>query len=323
MSETGADTGPSAQKQGDIGSLFRVTGRFIGWLSGSLAAITGVFYALGYLVTLSNLHSLGLSFYLFDFDPSLYLTRGANLVLYFTRSISLTLFFLIILISPFVLLAFLPYGSWLKGRSPGWGRALVNFLRQHPIVWKGPFFAVLAGVLFFHAWPKYEEFSDILGISHILFDAQGPELSPEIEMVRNAILNRDPEIAGATDRVFYNSQLFLIEAAVLLYLAWRVTAAWRLRVLLMTPFVLVFAMFVVTIPMIFGIVVLSNKFPSIRVTTVTQSEVSRSDELYLLSKTDGEFILWDDGKREILWLPASSVTRAEIGRSKSLPARRQ
>ncbi len=109
---------------------------------------------------------------------------------------------------------------------------------------------------------------------------------------------------------------------VLLYLAWRVTTTWRFRILLIAPYVLIFAMFVVTLPMIYGIVIISNEFSAIRVTTDSTSQASRSDELYLLSKSGDEFILWDDEKRQVLWLPLGSVKNAEIAARKPLPAHR-
>lgn len=312
-----------AQRQGDLASLTKAAGKFVGWLSGSLAAITGIFYGLGYLVTLSNLHSLGLDFYLFGFDPSLYLTRGANFVLYFARTMAQILFFMIILISPFLALGFLLYRYWLKDRfvdNPG---KAVDYIRQHPIVWKGPIFVALAGILFFDLWERYVNFSAILGISQILFDPQVPSSIAENEAIQSAIWNKGPESDQSTRSIFVRSQLFLIEATLLLYLTWRLTSAWRFRLLLVAPFALVFAMFVITFPMIFGILIISNEFSTIRVTTNSPSEVSRSDELYLLSKSDREFILWNDDRREVLWLPLGSVTRAEIGGRKALRARRR
>ncbi len=287
----------------DLVGPLKAVGKFIGWLSGSLAAITGVLYGLGYLVTLSNLYSLGLNFYLFDFDPSLYLTRGANFVLYFTRWFFQTLLYLIVLISPLLVLGFVVYRyrARINERVPAKGRAAVDYVRKRPVIWRGLLFAVLVAVLALDVWDRFENFNEILGQSHSLFDPQesGPRESGQVIL-------------------FY--QLFLIEAAVLLYLAWRVTAVWRFGVLMAAPFALVLAMSVVTLPMIYGILVISNEYPAIRVITGDPGGETRSSELYLLSKTDNEFILWDSNNRKVLWLPLSSVRRAEIGRSKALPA---
>ncbi len=148
MPERSEESSPAAPTQGDLASLTKAAGKFIGWLSGSLAAVTGILYGFGYLITLSNLHSLGLDFYLFDFDPSLYLTRGANFVLYFTRAISQTLFFLIVLTSPLLGFAYFLYRFWLKDRFLAKRGKAVEYVRQYPIVWKGPIFVVLAATLF-------------------------------------------------------------------------------------------------------------------------------------------------------------------------------
>lgn len=299
----------AARTHDDLVGPLKAVGKFIGWLSGSLAAITGVLYGLGYLVTLSNLYSLGLNFYLFDFDPSLYLTRGANFVLYFTRWFFQTLLYLIVLISPVLVLGLVVYRyrGWIKDRLPAKGRAAVDYVRQRPVIWRGLLFAVLVAVLVQDVWVRFEDFSKILGQSNNLFD---PRESG----------SRESGSVSASEQVILYYQLFLIEAAVLLYLAWRVTAAWRFRALLAAPFALVLAMSVVTLPMIYGILVISNEFPAIRVITDDPSAAPRSSELYLLSKTDNEFILWDNNNRKVIWLPLSSVRRAEIGRSKSLPA---
>ncbi len=44
---------------------------------------------------------------------------------------------------------------------------------------------------------------------------------------------------------------------------------------------------------------------------------------FLLTESDNEFIPWDDEEREVPWLPLGSVTNAEIGARKTLPAHRQ
>jgi hypothetical protein len=298
----------------DLVGPLKAVGKFIGWLSGSLAAISGVLYGLGYLVTLSNLYSLGLNFYLFDFDPSFYLTRGANFVLYFTRWFFQTLLYLIVLISPILLLGFGVYRrrAWISDRLPAKGRAAVDYVRNRPLIWRGVLFAALFAVLVQDVWVRFEGFSTILDESHNLFDPL--ESGPQEPGSQKSEPRKPGEVI-----LFY--QLFLIEAAVLLYLAWRVTAAWRFRALMAAPFALVLAMSVVTLPMIYGILVISNEFPAIRVITGEPGAETRSSELYLLSKTDNEFILWDSNNRKVLWLPLSSVRRAEIGRSKALPAR--
>ena len=292
----------AASTHSDLAGLLKAAGKFTGWLSGSLAAITGVLYGLGYLVTLFNLNSLGLNFYLFDFDPSFYLTRGGNFVLYFTRWFFQTLILLIVLISPILVLGFVVYRAWIGDRFPGKGSTAVAYVRQRPLIWRGSLFAILAGVFVVDVWGKFEGFSEVLEESHNLFDA------------------RASGTKAAADKVILFYQFFLIELTVLLYLVWRVTAAWRLRALLAAPFALMLAMSLVTLPMIYGILIISNEFPAIRLTTDDPSGAPRSTELYLLSKTDNEFILWDNDNRKVLWLPLSSVRRAEIGRSKALTA---
>ncbi len=219
--------------------------------------------------------------------------------------------------------AFFLYRFWLKDRFLAKRGKAAEYARQHPIVWKGPLFVVLAATFFLDLWPRYEGFSEILGIPHILFEPQVSGLNPKIEMIRSAISNQGSQSDATTATVFFNCQLFLIEALVLLYLAWCVTTTWRFRFLLTAPFVLIVSMFVVTLPMINGIVIISNEFSTIRVTTELPSEASRSDELYLLTKSDNKFILWDDEKREVLWLALGSVTNAEMGARKPLPAHLQ
>ena len=132
-------------------------------------------------------------------------------------------------------LALLLYRFWLKDRFLAKPGKAVEYVRQHPVVWKGPIFIVLAATLFLDLWPKYEGFSEILGISHILFEPQVSGLTPEIEKIRSAISNQGSQSNTTTATVFFHCQLFLIEAAVLLYLAWHVTTAWRFRVLLTAP----------------------------------------------------------------------------------------
>lgn len=303
---------------GDLMEAVKAAGKFIGWLSGSLAAITAILYALGYLVTLANLHALGLDFYLFNFNPSFYLVRGSNFTIYLARLLFQSLFFLLLFVAPFAAAFILVRRRWAKNGMPNWASKPIEAGKRNAFVLQGLLFLALAAVLVFDLWPRYENYSDILRISEILFDDDASTGSTDIDQLRPLVAQHDAEALAQLKTVFYKSHLVLIEAAILLFFAWRLTRTWRFRVYLLVPFAFVFVMFLISVPMLYGILIVSNTFPSIRVTTTGDDPASQSNQLYLLSKSDRAFILWDQDQRQVLWLPLGRVTHAEIGQSQPL-----
>jgi hypothetical protein len=116
---------------------------------------------------------------------------------------------------------------------------------------------------------------------------------------------------------FLFSVIFFLEATLIFYLAWLLTARWRFRILLTAPFALVLAMFFLSLPLIYGTIVLPNEFSTVRV-AAGGAQASVGGEYFLLNKTGDALVLWDDRNTRMLWLPLSQVETVRIGRTSPL-----
>lgn len=303
--------------------LVKGAAAFIAWLSGSLAALAGILYAFGYLVTLSNLHSLGLDPLVLSFDPLFYLQRGSRFVLYVARLVFERLLdplVLLVLVVPVFLLLRRFFGErkYAQRLGQAFGR-----VRAGLGAWRGLLFAALLLLLFWQMLPTYVNLTNLLTISDLLFEpcARGAvaDDAGTLDLCK-ALTQRtaNPSDAGKLRTQFLFALFFFLEAALVFYLAWRLSAGWKLRLLLVSPFAVVFAMILVSLPMIFAIVALSNEFSTVRLTAAA-GEPAIEGEFYLLNKTSQEFVLWDARGERILWLPAGKLERVQIGQKRPIP----
>jgi len=98
------------------------------------------------------------------------------------------------------------------------------------------------------------------------------------------------------------------------------TRAWRWRVLLTAPFAIGSALALAWLPLEYGKLVLSNKFSQVLV-RFEQPTVATSQPpptMYLLNRTDSDFVLWAADQRKIIWVPVRTVISAELSTSQSL-----
>ena len=296
---------------------------FIAWLSGSLAAIAGILYAFGYLATLSNLHLLGLDPLILSFDPQFYLQRGSRFTLYVVRLIFKILLDPLLILVVLAVFGLLIYRIWrerpiLRKLEEG----LKGLVRKIS-TWNSLFYALLLLVMLLHMLPTYGNLTNILNISNLLFEPAGSgagAYDEETRAIRDALVQRDDGgmASGILRTKFLFSLFFFLEAALVFYLAWSVASGWRLKILMVSPFAFVLAMFLVSLPMIYGIIVLPNKYSTVRISP-TDAQSGITGEFYLLNKTSQAFLLWDERGERILWLPFKAVETARIGRGSPLP----
>lgn len=285
--------------------MLKTIGVFLGWLSGSLAGIAACFYAFGYLVTLANLHRLGLDVYLFRYDPSFYMSRGASFFLYvtiFTVIVSLILL-------PFAA-AIMVTKFWVDGRlAHGDAKTLLNRLariaNRHAGKWRGLAFVILLVPLAWQLVPRFFDLTQLLLVTDLLY---GPAAAdPDVSDVQPAFSQQN------LDRKFDTAVLGFLGAGGLLYLAWHMTAPFRLHYLMIAPFLLVFALYGSSLPLIYGVAKILSQFSQISIVRDEGEQGGAPESLFLLNKTDQEFLLWDPGRKTVLWLPVSGVVSARIG----------
>lgn len=291
---------------------------FVGWLSGALAGIGAILYACGYLLSTAQLHLLGLSG-LVNYGQERYVEEGGRFlvdVLGLLGEILLNLLISVGFVALLVLLVLAPLGYFMRRRLGAararWHARLAQ-LRQSGRARALLFAALLALLLAGSEDPQ--SLNAPLQISNLLF-VQEQAAAGSLSAL---LLSGDSVRLKA---IFANSLLMLLKAVVLLLLAWRVAAPWRWRLLLSAPFVLIALLYTVLLPMLYGVLQRQIRLPVISLDTTTAWPGSGAEKLFLLNRTERDFVLWDAHARRVLWLPVGAVRSAQIRQVETLFADR-
>ncbi len=288
----------------------RALGATVAWLSGSIAGIGAIFYALGYLATLANLHLLGLDFLAVRYEPTFYIQRGAGFLLLSGMDIGQFWFGLFVAAALGVL-------GWRLAAGRGWSPARRQPWRSfalHKGAWATAAYLALLVLLALQLRAHFL-FPEDLAVSGVLYPAA--EGAGAGSPIREWILSGQNDRLQDRYAIFVNQQVVI---GVLLLLAWALNRAWRWGALLTAPFAVVFAISLAWLPLEYGKLALANKFPQavIRLDRPAEPAAAQPALTYLLNKTDSEFVLWDAQRRKIIWVPSRAVASAEIFESRTL-----
>ena len=281
---------------------------YIGWLSGSLAGIGAILYACGYLLTSAQLHMLGLSG-LVTYGNERYVEEGGRFliaVMGLLGEILLNLLitggFLVVLI--LLIVAPIAYfkREQLRAMQANWQSRLMQ-LKDNG-AWRGSVFALLL-VLLLATSEDPQTFNAPLEISSLLFAQAAPTHGSLAGLL----------IAGNNTSLkafFANSLLMELKTGTLLLLAWQVASPWRWRLLLTAPFFLIFLLYTLLLPMLYGVLQRQIRLPVVTLTAASAWPGSSAEKLFLLNKNEHEFVLWDAQAKQVLWLPVTAVQAAQI-----------
>jgi len=298
---------------------------FILWIGGSLGGITALLYACGYLVTRAHLHMLGLYGFV-EFDSDHFLQEGAKFFLAVAYDLAGTAVFVFTLIGivlvPAVAASFLGkrrvlpllerYAAWRELRRS----------TQAPRIARALFYGALFGMLIWLTGDSLHPFYAPLCISDLLYSqvnnnecASNPQLAQLSAPLKSALLAADTARLGETfGERLSQSIYFILLAAV----AWRTVAPWRRRGWLILPFLVCMGLFLMLLPMDYGVLKRPTVYPVLGLTAGKDAEAWNGDTLYLLNKSDDEFVAWNASAHRIVWIPAGSQARAEILRMHEL-----
>jgi hypothetical protein len=285
----------------------RALGGTIAWLFGATAGVGAVLYAFGYLITQANLQMLGVELLDLRYDPALYTRRGFEFLQLSAMLVGQVQFWLLLALA-------LGFVSWRLVEKASRRLATKQPFRSiggHREVWRAVAYTVLllllARQLKAHLW-----FPEDLMVSGVLTDSAAAA-SP----IRAWILSGKEDLLLERYAILVNQQVVI---GLLLLLAWALNRAWRWNPLLMAPFAVVFAISLAWLPQEYGTLALSNKFLQalIRYEHPAEATGQPALTLYLVNKTDSEFVLWDAHQRKIVWVPSRIVASVEISESRTL-----
>jgi hypothetical protein len=303
-------------------SLVRTIAAFVGWLTGALAGVGAILYSLGYLIFSAHLKFLGVSGIL-DENGVHFIQEGgvfaADIILQMLRWYALPLLsilgvFAALLVGPGAWLAeglarLFPALPKTEGR---WQRALVRW----PI-WREVSYLALFLLFLLHANKFLDRFYSPLSISSALFDTQISARTADTKMTGALPLLAGGEPLSNIDK-FRLLSLGYALSGLLLFGAWHVTAGWRFRGLLLSWFLLGFLLFSLLLPMDYGVLIYSTQYPVIRLSSEKALTQGLGNKLFLLSKTDQDFVVWDEQEKQLVWFPTNQLNRALIGRVEEL-----
>lgn len=279
------------------------------WVGGSLAGITALLYTCGYLVARAHFSMLGLHG-LVQVDNDYFLQEGAKFVIAAGYDVLRTL---LVLAAVAGLLAFVAMSvrraldATKLGVLLGRWRARVA---SHADWWRYPAFAALFIGLVLHSDHYLAAFVRPLAVANLLY-ADPAQAAARLEAdgsIAGWILSGASEELA---RTFEDLLLGAVVAAVLAMLASRMVAVWRVRGWLITPFFAALSIYLVTLPMAYGVLQRPVRYPMVSLQADSDPVVAEG-RLFLLSRADGAFIVWDARARRVVWVPSGSVKRAEI-----------
>jgi hypothetical protein len=93
---------------------------------------------------------------------------------------------------------------------------------------------------------------------------------------------------------------------------------WRWRSWLIAPFMISMGLFLLLLPMDYGVLKRPTVYPVLSVTPSDATSSRANGPLYLLDKTNSEFVAWDASTRKVEWIPAGTLAHAEIVRMHDL-----
>jgi len=283
---------------------------FIAWLSGSVAGITAIFYATGYLVTLANLRLLGLDQFVSTFDPAFYISRGGSFFYYVG-----SLFIIVLLL--LVPLIFLLVGAkgalealHVRLEKRARYRNLVKRLAVGPSIRRGALVAVLLLVLAAAFASTFRNVTSLLAVSGILFAGDLSAGNDPDSMIRLLACGS----AEAKDPRFFD--VFKIAALIglLLYVVLRLARDFERRALVVAPFALSFVVYVSALPFVYGAVKIPTAFSEIALRTGPDTDIGLVTRTYLVNKSENDFIVWAPDEGRVVWVAASTVPAAWFGR---------
>jgi hypothetical protein len=319
VSDNSADSSPPTAlgKHGFVAGIKA----FTLWLGGSLAGITAMLYAAGYLVTRAHLNLLGL-YGIVDVGNDYFIQEGAKFFLVIGYSYVLGVVLPLLAIAGLVATALLALRLMLRNTVTRLSDKLkASFPRFGPEgMLRVAACALLLLVFLIDADEFLTEFQVPLCVANLLYPDPGQDgttcssaMKEKENAVKAAILNRNKDNREALQAMFSRLVYATAKTALLTYLVWQVVLPWqRWRPWLVALPLVAVCFYGVSLLLDYAVLQRPVVYPRITVTLDEASPFIRGSPLFLLSKTANDFVIWDSLARRLLWIPSGSIKRVEV-----------
>jgi len=301
-------------------NIFKEAAKFIGWLSGALAGIAALLTVFGYLITTANLHLLGMDPLVINYDTEFYIRRGGSFFFYVTNLIvERILLHLLVIVILAAATGFLVHRLLRKigllQRAQSYLTNLGNGKLTSPVSRGIIIYAILIVLFAYQLYERLDLFTTPLNVSNLLYETNRTASSQTEALVRESIMQ------GQTLRLklhFFDVLISVILSAALLFIAWKATSGFKFWPLLVAPFALIFLIYLLLLPMVYGVLIIPSEYSPVKVSSGNKVLSDQSENLYLITKVRDEFILWNATRKKLLWVPRNEIRAAEIGQKESI-----
>lgn len=310
--------------------LLQNSAKLIGWLSGSLAGITAILYACGYLVGQSVLHLLGTSG-IVQYSNQDYLRRGAGFcfdLLGVLGNLLLPLVAAAVILTAggafvFQLCKAVSKTRYGMKRITKW---LINIQHRLPWLGRAAAYGIFLTLFFTLLFNNLELFTAPLSISELFFynttthsnACQKIIVNKNVDELQRCIRNWIVE--GRRDKLeAYFVRLVIVELAAgfLLVGAWRVTMKWHLHSLFVSPFVIILILYITLLPAVYGPLMVRITLPTVHIESKIGALADQPGKIFLVAKTEKTFILWDSDAKTLLWVPEQQIKIVRLMRKEN------
>lgn len=120
-----------------------------------------------------------------------------------------------------------------------------------------------------------------------------------------------------SDRIFLNDAfrhliIGLAQSLAIAWFTWRITRTWRRHIWCIAPPFFATGLYIILLPMDYGVLQRAINYPRIALTVDDKIPFSVSGPVFLLNKSSNDFVVWSASTRQLYWVPATSVRRADV-----------
>jgi len=295
--------------------FFKAIAVGIGWLTSSLAGISAVFYACGFLINRVQSNLLGIDI-IIQLNHEQFVQEGGKFFLSLGIELGNIVFDLFLVVSILMVIIMLLLklicffrkqtilNFWVEQKE-----RLQNVFQKHQKGFKVVTYSFLLCLLLISSEDPYS-LDDPLEISNLLYvNNKTSEYQKPVENIYQLLEQGD---AQKLSNYFSNNLIAWLKVVILLMIIWRVTSTFKYRFLAVSPFIIIVALHTLLLPMLYGVLKKPIKYPIIKIHLKDDVRGEIKHKSFLLSKTNSEFIIWDSINKKLLWLPVKGVKSAEL-----------
>ena len=232
------------------------------------------------------------------------------------------------LIAIAIVLTILTFGTtmvWRKVRvgHDEWMRRLATLRSRVEVVWRGIAYAILLCLLLLQ-YGDPEKFGRPLTLGNVLFTEPSAAAAPDLMKIHRFLLTGQSDPLAA---IFEDNLLTYVAVGLLFLGCHHVTSAWRWRRLAIAPFVLIFALYSLLFPMLYGVLKTQVEFPVVMIWPGEGAKSADGQRSFLLNLGEHEAVLYVASERKVMWRRLAQISRLDvIGVApilKEIPARKE